>query len=110
MRFGIGHLSQLRLCHPKRHVRVCFARVQCEAAEQGLACGLVAACLVVTESEVVQGERVMWVVHHQFLELTPSAVQVSRLYRSKSPFKLRLPVNVLFTVCTHDISIDTRDQ
>src|SRR5664280_1639680 len=100
MRFSIGHLSQLRLCHPKCHVRVCFARVQSQTTEQGLACSVVTACLVVTESEIVQGQRVVWIVHHQFLELPPRIVQVACFHCSKGPFKLRLPVDLFFAVCT----------
>src|SRR5450830_237052 len=105
MRFRIGHLSQFRFCHPKRHVRVCFTRVQSQTTEQGLTCSVVTACLVVTESEIVQGQRVMWVVHDQVFELLPRTVQIAFLNCGKGPFKLRLPVDVLISWSCHESSI-----
>ena len=72
--------------------------------------GFVAAYLVVTQAEVVQDQRVMGVIHHQLLELLPCTVQIAFLHCGKSPFKLRLPADVLISVCAHDVSIGTQGR
>ena len=43
------------------------------------------------------------------LEQALAAVQAGDLDSGKSPFKSRLPVDVLISVCAHDVSIDTED-